>query len=50
MVVTDINETDRGEEASLCSEALFQRHDVRRLEDWREIVVDSDCYRISFHV
>jgi 3(or 17)beta-hydroxysteroid dehydrogenase len=38
VVVTDISETDRGEEASLCSEAVFQRHDVRRLEDWREIV------------
>jgi 3(or 17)beta-hydroxysteroid dehydrogenase len=38
VVVTDISEVDRGEEASLYSEALFQRHDVRRLEDWREVV------------
>src|ERR1700756_1613664 len=38
VVVTDISETDRGEEASHSSEAIFQRHDVRRLEDWREVV------------
>jgi 3(or 17)beta-hydroxysteroid dehydrogenase len=38
VVFTDISEPDREKEGSPHSDAVFQRHDVRRLEDWREVV------------